>query len=248
MSIARRTVVLLGLAAVAGGCRSEGHAQGRPRGGDDDGTGAAPLVERDIHEQRVDAGGVPLTGDLRVHISLRSPDQRLAHASGVVTIQCDRCAYGDDQARVLPDPAMRRRAPSQSQWLAGGLTIPRIALGTVRGSIRFKNGRGVIGIVADAGQGSQIRLAGSVDLADPLPASTADLQLAIKLAPAYARAHPRASTILSLLGPTDQDGAINIGLTGRLDHLRPVASHRRGAPPGAPAAEKAGSRRPQLSP
>jgi type II secretion system protein N len=152
---------------------------------------------------------LPVSGTLRLDLDLASATGRFANAKGALSFLCESCVAGDGKTPLKVEG---------NAFLGGGLTLPKVRIGDLRGEIAVDNGTAKLkGIEAKSPDG-EISLEGDVSLRDPLVNSIVNAYLRFKLSDAFLKSASTVQTILQVAAASGRrsDGAYGLRLAGRL--------------------------------
>jgi type II secretion system protein N len=113
------------------------------------------------------AVGLPMTGGLALDLDLTLPEMKWREARGSLSLSCERCTIGDGETQIRPR-AQEGAARRGNFFAQGGLTVPRIDLGTMRGAIELRDGRGQIDELSAVSADGELHVTGEIELADPV--------------------------------------------------------------------------------
>jgi type II secretion system protein N len=116
------------------------------------------------------AVGLPMTGGLALELDLTLPDMSWREARGSISLSCDQCTIGDGETQIRPR-AQEGVAQRGNLFAQGGLTVPRIQLGTLRGEIELRDGLGRIDELSAVSADGELHVTGELELADPVSQS-----------------------------------------------------------------------------
>ena len=176
--------------------------------------------ERTLHLERWDGAGVPITGDITLTLTGLDPSSDLAVARGTIELVCDPCMLGDGVTRLKPENAR------SGSWGSEGITVPRIDLGMVRGTMRVAGGKGEMEVHVAGGTAIEVSMTGTIAFAPRLADSMVDTTWIVRPTADIQTGAAELATLLSLLGPTDPSGAVTVVMRGPLDRMRPVRPPR----------------------
>jgi type II secretion system protein N len=153
--------------------------------------------------------GLPVEGTLDVTGEVKLPKGLAAQAVGLFELLCEGCVVGDGKAKLV--------VPS-NPLLAAGLTIPRLKLGRIQGSVVIDKGRATFKDLHGRSSDVELALEGYIELRDPLPFSVLHLYLRFKLAPALVQREPTLELVSTALGGQGRrpDGFLGLAITGTL--------------------------------
>jgi type II secretion system protein N len=152
--------------------------------------------------------GLPLAGRLDLEVELELPQQKFAEARGSIDLSCSECSVGDGKAKL--------KIPSDP-FLAQGVTVPRVRLGTLRGQVTVEKGAASLHKVEAKSADAELSLDGRIDLADPVTRS--QLQLYLRFRPSAAMIQREATFQLltsSLESGKRSDGFFGLAVGGTL--------------------------------
>jgi type II secretion system protein N len=181
---------------------------------------------------------LPIAGTLAADADVNMSKGKLGEMKGQVHISCTNCSVGDGKAKlVIPnDP-----------FLAAGLTVPRIKLGTPEG--RATIDKGVVKIASLEAHSSDVdlKVEGDIALRDPIDFSTTNLCVMYKLNPELLKREPKFQLLAQNADPNSKrpDGYYGLRVSGRLGS-QPIPARcgtGGGTPvvPTSPAARPAGA-------
>jgi type II secretion system protein N len=182
---------------------------------------------------------LPVGGTLRLDLDLASATGRFANAKGTISFLCGSCVAGDGKAPLKVEG---------NAFLGGGLTLPKVRIGDLRGEIAVDNGAAKLkGIEAKSPDG-ELSLEGDVSLRDPLLNSVVNAYLRFKLSDAFLKSASTVQTILQVAGAQGRrpDGSYGLRFAGRL--AAPAISLSASAPFGSPSIPVRAGGRPGITP
>jgi type II secretion system protein N len=176
------------------------------------------LVAHDIDLAEIpgvkEAINMPIAGKLKVELEIASESGRYADASGHLTIACNDVVAGDGKTplKVAGNP-----------FLAGGLTLPRVRIGDLGGTVAIDKGTAKLKGVESKSPDGEIALEGEIILRDPLQMSTVNLYLRFKLSDAFLQKASSLQMILQAAAAQGKrpDGFYGLRIGGRLGQLTP---------------------------
>ena len=234
-----RALLVLCLVASCSRSASENSSAESPsqRSGPSDDMARGTPIKLDKALTHYDLDGVPITGDIRYRVDLRAPEGQLGRASGRASLSCIGCVVGDGVAKLMPRP-VAGRPPGQAGPFAGqGITIPRIALGDLRGEIEVREGKGQVALEVTGTPELSLALTGEVQLADPVGETR--VQLELELAPQEAL-DPMARNLIAIAASSfsgDSTEPVRMTIAGSLARPRVIPQRDRqgrSAPPVVP--------------
>jgi type II secretion system protein N len=163
---------------------------------------------REIHMDGWNAGGLPITGDIRIVTTGVKEGEDLSAATGTVEVRCGACVIGGTKLSV---PA-RRHAGA---WGDQSLTIPAIDLGTVTGRLAIERGHARVEGASDGQLG--VSVSGTIRFAPRVGDSAVDVTYVLT---------PRADleedvrSLFWAFGSPDSSGAVTFRVSGTLDRPR----------------------------
>jgi type II secretion system protein N len=168
---------------------------------------------------------LPVSGTLRLDLDLASATGKFANAKGTISFLCEACVAGDGKAPLRVEG---------NAFLGGGLTLPKVRLGDLRGEIVVDNGTAKLKSVESKSPDGEIALDGDVSLRDPLVNSVVNAYLRFKLSDAFLKSASTVQTILQMAaGPGRRpDGSYGLRVAGRL--AAPAISLSASSPVGGP--------------
>lgn len=171
---------------------------------------------RELHLERWDGAGVPITGDIDVTLRGFEQESDLATATGSVEVVCDPCII--EPSRIAP------RAPNAraAKFIGDGISIPRVDLGMVRGEMHVAGGRATVEGRAVGGPAFEVTVSGTITFAPRMGDSMSEARYLIRPTADLATVDPAWATMFSLLGTPDESGAVTLTMRGPLDRMRPV--------------------------
>ncbi|HEV3030805.1 MAG TPA: type II secretion system protein GspN [Polyangia bacterium] len=152
---------------------------------------------------------LPVSGTLTLDIDLASATGRFANTKGTISFLCEGCAAGDGKAPLKVEG---------NAFLGGGLTLPKVRIGDLRGEIAVDNGTAKLKGIESKSPDGEISLEGDVSLRDPLVNSIVNAYLRFKLSDAFLKSASTVQTILQVAGASGRrpDGAYGLRIAGRL--------------------------------
>jgi type II secretion system protein N len=152
---------------------------------------------------------MPLTGTLRADVDLASATGRYADAKGAITFLCEGCVAGDGKSPLKVEG---------NAFLGGGLTLPKVRIGDLRGEIAVDKGQAKLKGIESKSPDGEISLEGDVALRDPLVNSSINAYLRFKLSDAFLKSASTVQTILQMAGAAGRrpDGSYGVRISGRL--------------------------------
>ena len=199
------------------------------------------------------AFGVPVWGKVELKGALELPANKLAQASGEIDVKVAEAALCDGKSKL--------KIPTNDPFLAQGVTLGKIKLGTIAGQIRIEKGVARLQGVGLKGADMEATLEGEIQLHDPMPTSSLSLYLKFKPSEALTKREALFGLAGGSLAPGKRDdGFYGIAITGTLGFPRPLlskqppaggaaaATKRLGAGVGAKTAPTAGTPRPAEPP
>ncbi|MET0593492.1 MAG: type II secretion system protein GspN [Polyangiaceae bacterium] len=112
--------------------------------------------------------GLPLTGTLKGKLAWSLPEQKLAKATGTVSLSIADLTAGDGKTKI-----------------AGKLALPKLNVGAFELEAEAKEGMLKVEKLGAQGQDLDLAGEGKITLRDPFPESLADLNLRFRFADAY---------------------------------------------------------------
>ncbi len=170
--------------------------------------------------------GVPVWGKVDLKGALELPGSKLAQASGELDVKVAEAALCDGKSKL--------KIPTNDPFLAQGITLGKIKLGTIAGQIRIEKGTARLQGVGLKGADMEATLEGEIQLHDPLPTSSLSLYLKFKPSEALTKREALFGLAGGSLAPGKRDdGFYGIAITGTLGFPRPLLSKQ---PPAGGAA------------
>ena len=167
--------------------------------------------------------GVPVWGKVDLKGALELPLQKLAQASGEVELKVTEAALCDGKSKL--------KIPTSDPFLAQGITLGKIKLGAIGGSIRIEKGTARLQGIGLKGADMEASLEGEIQLRDPLAASSLRLYLKFKPSDALTKRETLFGLAGGSLAPGKRDdGFYGIAITGTIGFPHPVLSKQ---PPAA---------------
>jgi type II secretion system protein N len=154
-----------------------------------------------------EAINLPLGGTLEMAMDIASATGRFGDSNGAISIKCEACVVGDGRTPLRVEG---------SPFLAGGLTLPRVRLGTLAGRVAIDKGLARLQGVEAKSPDGELSIEGESQLRDPLAASTLNIYLRFKLSDALLKSADRLATILQMAASTGRrpDGSYGVRLGG----------------------------------
>jgi type II secretion system protein N len=169
---------------------------------------------------------LPLTGTLKLDLDLASATGRFATSKGTISFSCEGCVAGDGKAPLKVEG---------NPFLGGGLTLPKVRIGDLRGEVAVDNGTAKLKGIESKSPDGELSLEGDVSLRDPLMNSIVNAYLRFKLSDAFLKSASTVQTILQMAGGNGRrpDGSYGLRIGGRLG--APAMSLASSSPFGASA-------------
>ena len=172
--------------------------------------GAPFAVE--LHARDIAAGEIPivkeainlvLTGTFKLDGEIKSETGKFADAKGSIAFSCTDCAAGDGKTPLK---------------ISGGLTLPRVRLGQLNGTIAIDKGTAKLQGVETKSPDGEASLEGDISLRDPFGNSGVNLYLRFRLNDALVQKAAAFQLLLqTAAAPAKRpDGAYGFCLGGRL--------------------------------
>jgi type II secretion system protein N len=157
--------------------------------------------------------GLPIAGTIHSEVDLVLPKLQAAAANGRFEITCNGCSVGDGKAklRVASNPL-----------LAEGVTMPKLRVGDLEGTIVFEKGTGVIEGMHSKSPDIELDVEGSVRLSDPVDLSQLDLYVKFKLSDNLVKSNDKFQLLLQFAEMQGKrpDGFYGFRLQGSPRRLR----------------------------
>jgi type II secretion system protein N len=152
---------------------------------------------------------LPLTGTLKLDVDLASATGRFADAKGTISFLCEACAAGDGKSPIKVEG---------NPFLGGGLTLPKVRIGDLRGEVAVDKGTAKLKGVESKSPDAETSLEGDVALRDPLVNSVVNAYLRFKLSDAFLKSASTVQTILQMAGAAGRrpDGSYGVRISGRM--------------------------------
>jgi len=201
------------------------------------------LTARDVKMSEVpgirETINLPVSGTLKLDVDLASATGRFANAKGTISFLCEGCVAGDGKAPLKVEG---------NAFLGGGLTLPKVRIGDLRGEIAVDNGTAKLRGIESKSPDGEISLEGDVSLGDPLVSSIVNAYLRFKLSDAFLKSASTVQTILQVAGASGRrpDGAYGLRIAGRLGS--PSISLSATSPFTSPSIATRAGARPGLAP
>src|SRR5579871_6140604 len=159
-------------------------------------------------------GGVPLDGKLTLKADVTAPKNVIAQTNGSLSITLEDATVGDGKAQVS--------IPGMSE----GLTVPKISLGKLSGTVAIEKGKAMLRDVRGHSKDLDVELEGYLELRDPLPLSIAHLYLKVKPSDALLAREPKIEGMTIMMQATAKrpDGYYGFTIAGVLSSLVPLPS------------------------
>jgi type II secretion system protein N len=169
---------------------------------------------------------LPLSGTLKLDLDLESATGRFATSKGTISFSCEGCVAGDGKAPLKIEG---------NPFLGGGLTLPKVRIGDLRGEVAVDNGTAKLKGIESKSPDGELSLEGDVSLRDPLMNSIVNAYLRFKLSDAFLKSASTVQTILQMAGGSGRrpDGSYGMRVGGRLG--APAMSLASSSPFGSPA-------------
>ncbi|MFH0901191.1 MAG: type II secretion system protein GspN [Pseudomonadota bacterium] len=161
-------------------------------------------------------GGAPLDGTLDTKIEISAPRGKWRDAEGLVELSCQGCTIGDGVTKIRPSNAQH------NAFLADGITLPKLKLGSLGGRIDITKGVGSIKQFESKSPDGEIVLEGEIRFEDPFSRSQLTAYLRFKSTEELRRREPRMENMeLMMAGQGKRpDGFIGVSIRGPLKQLK----------------------------
>jgi len=152
---------------------------------------------------------LPLAGTIRLDLDLASSTGKFADAKGTISFLCEACVAGDGKSPIKVEG---------NPFLGGGLTLPKVRLGDLRGDVVVDKGTAKLKGVESKSPDGETSLEGDVALRDPLVNSVVNAYLRFRLTDAFLKSASTVQTILQMAGAAGRrpDGSYGVRISGRL--------------------------------
>jgi type II secretion system protein N len=152
---------------------------------------------------------LPLTGTFKLDLDLASATGKLADAKGTISFLCEACTAGDGKSPIKVEG---------NPFLGGGLTLPKVRIGDLRGDVVVDKGTAKLKGVESKSPDAETSLEGDVSLRDPAVNSVVNAYLRFKLSDAFLKSASTVQTILQMAGAAGRraDGSYGLRISGRL--------------------------------
>src|SRR5262249_30712668 len=148
---------------------------------------------------------------------LRLEKNLLPQAAGSIEVSCEGCSVGDGKSKLtMPGDPM----------LSQGVTVPKIKLGKLSGSLTVDKGRATFKDFRAHSPDVDIEIDGFIDLRDPLQLSIVHLYVRFRPSDALVKREPTIELMNNMLAATAKrpDGYLGFSLNGTLSAVMPVPS------------------------
>jgi type II secretion system protein N len=175
---------------------------------------------------------LPVTGTLGLEVDLATPTGKLATSKGALSFSCAACVLGDGKTPLKVEG---------NPFLGGGLTLPKVRVGDLRGEVAVENGTGKLKNVEAKSPDVELALEGDVQLRDPVGGSLVNAYLRFKLSDAFLKSAGTLQTLLQMAaaGGRRPDGGYGLRVGGRFlgltTSLSPTSQLGGPAPPTRPS-------------
>jgi type II secretion system protein N len=156
-----------------------------------------------------EAINMPIFGTLKLDVDLASSSGKFADSKGAISFLCESCVAGDGKSPLKIEG---------NPFLGGGLTLPKVRIGDLRGEITVDKGLAKLKGIESKSPDGEISLEGDVSLRDPLPSSIVNAYLRFRLSDAFLKSASTVQTILQMAGAAGRrpDGSYGLRISGRL--------------------------------
>jgi type II secretion system protein N len=155
---------------------------------------------------------LPVSGVIGGKLDVDVPKNLLANSNGTIELELDSASIGDGKAKltVPNDP-----------FLSAGVTVPKVRLGKLSGTIVIDKGRARFENVRSHSADADATLEGYVELRDPFPASQVHAYLKFRAAEALTKKEPTIDLLVNALAGTARrsDGYLGVQITGPVSAL-----------------------------
>jgi len=163
------------------------------------------------------ASPVPLGGAIDLSVDLTLPKGLYSQAEGSMTLGCEGCVIGDGKAKLTVPGSL---------YLGTGLTLPRVKLGKITGSVVVAKGRATLRDFRAHSPDIDVEIEGYVDLRDPLPMSQVHLYLKVKPSDALLKREASLEAMVSVGASAAKrsDGFLGFSISGSVGNMMAMAS------------------------
>jgi type II secretion system protein N len=188
-----------------------------------------------------EALNLPVAGTLKVDLEIASPTGRFSNAKGALSLLCAGLVLGDGKSPLRVEG---------NAFLGGGLTLPKVRVGDLRGDVAIEAGTAKLKNVEAKSPDAELALEGEVLLRDPFANSIVNAYLRFKLSDAFLKAAPTLQTILQMAAASGKrpDGAYGLRLGGRLAQMTPPVLSPTSQLGGPLPPGRGGANRPGIAP
>jgi type II secretion system protein N len=171
------------------------------------------ITARDVNMAEVpgvrETLNLPLSGTLQLDVDVASTTGKLAAAKGSISFTIASCVVGDGKTPLKVEG---------NPFLAGGLTLPKVRLGDLRGEVAIDNGTAKLKNVEGKSADIDLALEGDLQLRDPFPNSLLNAYLRFKPSDAFLRTASTLQTVLQMAAAAGKrpDGGYGLRLSGRV--------------------------------
>jgi type II secretion system protein N len=168
--------------------------------------------------------GVPIDGKIDAKVDVTTPKNLAAQANGSIKLELANASVGDGKAKLV--------IPGGDPFLSQGVTLPKISLGTLSGSVSIEKGRATFRDVRAHSRDVDLELDGYIELRDPVSLSVVHAYLKFKPSDALTKREGTIDLMQQMLGPTAKrpDGFLGFTINGTLAGVFFLPS--KDAPPG----------------
>jgi type II secretion system protein N len=168
--------------------------------------------------------GIPIDGAVDLKADLTAPKNMIPQASGSASLDITDATVGDGNAKLS--------IPGGDPFLSQGITLPKIALGKISGSLAVDKGRATFRDLKGHSKDVDIELEGYIELRDPIAFSLLHLYLKFKPSDALVKREATIELMNNMLGTLAKraDGYLGFSITGSLNS--PLFLPSKEPPPG----------------
>jgi len=171
-----------------------------------------------------EAIGLPMKGGLNAKFSLTLPEMHWDQADGMVSLSCPGCTVGDGKAQIKP-PQSSGGSRSLA-FASGGITVPELNLGDIKGEVVVEDGRAKIEKFAATSKDGELELVAAIRFEQVLKNSQIESGcMRFKLSEDLKQRDPKFGAMPNLMRVSgDVDDYAYLKMKGTLGRMRWLAT------------------------
>ncbi|MFH1131523.1 MAG: type II secretion system protein GspN [Pseudomonadota bacterium] len=162
---------------------------------------------------------IPVRGMLSLEVDLEVPEGHWSKAEGTIKIDLSKSSVGDGNAKL------KLASMANDPFMAQGVTVPKIRLGTVGGLLKIQKGELTLSDVSAKSQDVEMDLEGGIELRDPVPYSSIQAYLRFKFSEDLLKREPKFEVLTeNMQRGKRSDGFYGVKFAGMLKSPVPMLS------------------------